>query len=197
MTVIFARTPLLLAALFSLASTVSVRSESRSIDPARSTLDVFVYKSGLFSALADNHVIRALIDEGRINDTGDLAMELTVKSAGLTVMDPGLSADKRAEVATRMHGPDVLDSATYPTIHFVSERITPGGPSQWRVAGALTLHGVSRPVGGLVTLKDGHYRGSMSIRQRDFGIQPISIAGGAVKVKDELRIAFDIVTVSR
>lgn len=187
----------LLATLFGVAGEAPLRAEGRAIDPAHSTLDVLVDKSGLFSALADNHVIRAPIADGRINDDGDLLVELFVKSAELTVMDPGLSADKRADVAARMHGPSVLDSAKYPTIHFVSERITPEGPSQWRVAGALTLHGVSRPVSGLVTLRDGHYRGSMSIRQRDFGIQPISIAGGAVKVKDELRIAFDIVTVSR
>ena len=192
----FALTAVVLVALFGVAGEPG-RAEGRAIDSAHSTLEVLVDKSGLFSALADNHVIRAPIDEGRINDDGDLAMELTVKSAGLSVMDQGLSADKRAEVATRMHGPDVLDSATYPTIHFVSERITPEGPSQWRVAGALTLHGVSRPVGGLVTLKDGHYRGTVAVRQSDFGIRPISIAGGAVKVKDELRIAFDIVTVSR
>lgn len=186
-----------LATLLGVAGEAPVRVEGRAIDPAHSTLDVLVDKSGLFSALADNHVIRAPIADGRINDDGDLLVELFVKSAELTVMDPGLSADKRADVAARMHGPSVLDSAKYPTIHFVSERITPEGSSQWRVAGALTLHGVSRPVSGLVTLRDGHYRGSMSIRQRDFGIQPISIAGGAVKVKDELRITFDIVTVSR
>ena len=194
---IFARIAPLIAVLLSLASTASVRAESRFIDPAHSTLDVFVYKSGLFSALADNHVIHAPIDEGRINDEGDLAVELTVSSVKLTVMDPGLSAGKRAEVATRMHGPDVLNTAQHPTIRFVSQRVVAEGPSQWRVAGQLTLHGVSRPVSGLVISRDGHYRGTMSIRQRDFGIRPISIAGGAVKVKDELRIEFDIVTTNR
>ena len=192
----FALTAVVLVALFGVAGEPG-RAEGRAIDSAHSTLEVLVDKSGLFSALADNHVIRAPIDEGRINDDGDLAMELTVKSAGLSVMDQGLSADKRAEVATRMHGPDVLDSAQHPTIRFVSQRIVAEGPSQWRVAGQLTLHGVSRPVSGLVTSRDGHYRGTMSIRQRDFGIRPISIAGGAVKVKDELRIEFDIVTINR
>jgi hypothetical protein len=35
---------------------------------------------------------------------------------------------------------------------------------------------------------------SATIRQPDFGIKPISVAGGAVKVKDELAIDFHIVT---
>jgi hypothetical protein len=31
------------------------------------------------------------------------------------------------------------------------------------------------------------------VKQRDFEIQPISIAGGVVKVKDEVKVEFDIV----
>jgi hypothetical protein len=38
----------------------------------------------------------------------------------------------------------------------------------------------------------GHF--APFLRQSDFGILPISIAGGTVKVKDEVTIEFDIVT---
>lgn len=38
------------------------------------------------------------------------------------------------------------------------------------------------------------YRGSATIKQADFGIKPISIGGGTIKVKDEVKIDFDIVT---
>jgi len=37
------------------------------------------------------------------------------------------------------------------------------------------------------------YRGEVAIKQRDFGIEPIRVAGGAVKVKDELKVRFEIV----
>ena len=40
---------------------------------------------------------------------------------------------------------------------------------------------------------DGKYRGEVAIKQRDFGIEPISVAGGAVKVEDELRVQCEIV----
>jgi hypothetical protein len=36
-----------------------------------------------------------------------------------------------------------------------------------------------------------HYRGSATLKQTDFGIKPISIGGGMVKVKDEVKIDFD------
>jgi hypothetical protein len=31
------------------------------------------------------------------------------------------------------------------------------------------------------------------LKQRDFGIEPVSVGGGTVKVKDELRVEFEIV----
>jgi hypothetical protein len=39
----------------------------------------------------------------------------------------------------------------------------------------------------------GAYLGESKIRQTQFGIHPVSGAGGAVKVKDELKIDFRMV----
>ncbi len=47
----------------------------------------------------------------------------------------------------------------------------------------------------IVSLDGGHYRGSASLKQSDFGINPIRIAGETVKVKDEVEIELDIVPV--
>ncbi|MEU6892112.1 YceI family protein [Streptomyces sp. NPDC046557] len=41
---------------------------------------------------------------------------------------------------------DFLDAARHPTVEFYSERFIHRGGSRWAVAGALTLHGVSRSV---------------------------------------------------
>ena len=38
----------------------------------------------------------------------------------------------------------------------------------------------------------GHYVGNARLKQTDFGIKPIKVGGGAVRVKDEVRIEFDI-----
>ena len=176
-----------------LSAGASVDVESQPIDVEQSTLTVHVYKTGLFSAFADNHVVRAKIAGGRISADGTLAVELTVKAAQMTVLDPTLSADTRAEVQARMHGPEVLDSARYPDIRFISTHVAPDGADRWQVIGDLTLHGTSRPLTLVVVRRDGRFRGTVSIRQRDFGIRPISIAGGTVKVKDEVQIDVDIV----
>jgi polyisoprenoid-binding protein YceI len=65
------------------------------------------------------------------------------------------------------------------------------------VSGDLTLHGVTRRVIIEVTREDNAYVGTACIKQTEFGIQPIKIGGGVVKVKDELEIRFRVYTASR
>jgi len=60
------------------------------------------------------------------------------------------------------------------------------------VTGTLNLHGVTKPVEVKVLREGDAYRGSARIKQTDFGIKPVRIAGGTVRVKDEIRIEFDI-----
>jgi len=50
-----------------------------------------------------------------------------------------------------------------------------------------------RPVAVEVNLRNGHYLVSARLKQCAFGITPISIAGGTVKLKDEVNVEFDIV----
>jgi polyisoprenoid-binding protein YceI len=151
-----------------------------------------VYKSGLFSAFADNHVIRAPIASGSLSEDGALAIEVKVRSADLQVVDPGLEAGRRAEIQARMVGPEVLDVARFPDIAFASTSIASSGTDRWQVSGRLTIHGQARTVTFPVARVNGKYRGEVTIKQRDFGIEPIKVAGGTVKVKDELRVQFEI-----
>ena len=176
-----------------LAAPLGVRTQPRTINVDRSTLTVYAYKAGLFSAFADNHIIRAPIESGSISAEPSLGVELTVKAGKMVVLDLDLPAGKRADVQARMLGPEVLDTAKYPDITFTSTSVEPAATDQWKVTGRLTIRGQTRPVTISAVRQDGHYRGSVEIRQRDFGIDPISIAGGTVKVKDQVKIEFDIV----
>ena len=60
---------------------------------------------------------------------------------------------------------------------------------------AICLHGTTRPVILDVTRENDAYVGAVRIKQTGFGIQPIKIGGGVVKVKDELEIHFQVFTV--
>jgi hypothetical protein len=184
---------LLSAAITGTAALSAVTVSAAPIDVQRSKLTVFVYKSGLFSALADNHVINAPIASGTLTTTPSPAIELIVNAADLVPLDPDLNQSKRAEVRTRILGADVLDTSRFPTITFVSTAIEAAGSDQWKVSGSLTIRGVTKTVTVPVVRSGDRYHGETRIRQTDFGITPIRIAGGTVTVKDELKIEFDIV----
>ena len=185
------RRHLVAAAVFGVWALSPVPAAAGPIDVRHSKLTVFVYKAGLFSAFADNHVINAPIASGTIA-TASRAIELVVNAADLVPLDPDLDQAKRAEVRTRMLGVEVLDTARFPTIKFVSSAIEPTGSDRWNVSGSLTIRGVTRTVTFPVVRSDGRYRGETRIRQTDFGIKPIRIAGGTVSVRDELKIEFEI-----
>lgn len=162
------------------------------IDAQRSVMTVRVLKSGMFSAFGHEHEITVPIKDGKFSET-DRSVDLTVDTRQMRVMDKDVSDKDRAEIQETMLGRKVLDTAQFPEIHFRSTAINPAGSGGWTVSGDLTLHGQTRPVKLDVRAVNGHYQGSAQLKQKDFGIEPISVGGGAVKVKNELRVEFDIV----
>lgn len=161
------------------------------IDAAKSRMQVRVYKTGLLSALGHDHTIEAPIAGGSFNEA-DGAVNLRVGSATLKVVDEHISETDRAEIQKTMLGTSVLDVEKYPEVEF---RSTHGDKTAkgWLISGSLTLHGQTKPVKVQAKEESGHFVGWVAIKQTEFGIAPVSVAGGSVKVKDEVRIEFDIV----
>ena len=52
------------------------------------------------------------------------------------------------------------------------------------------------PLSFEVTGTKERFRGSATVSQRAFGIEPISAGGGTVNVKDAVKVDFEIATVS-
>ena len=180
--------------LLSLVAGRSASGETYTIDPGNSSLTVRVFKSGLLSAFGDDHVVRAPIASGSVEDGSPPKVEIAVEARRMAVLDPHLAPAKRAEVQERMLGPDVLDVDRFAEIRFKSTSVKALAAGRWRVEGLLSLRGHSEPVSFEVALANGRFCGSATLSQRAFGIQPISIAAGTVKVKNEVTIDFEIST---
>jgi polyisoprenoid-binding protein YceI len=170
----------------------NAQASSGEIDVQKSTLTVRVFKTGLFSALGHEHEISAPIQKGSLDET-NRSVELSVDARQMRVVDKDVSEKDRAQVQETMLGPKVLDICQFPEIHFRSRGIESAGPGRFTVTGELALHGQTRAVKFEVQKQDGHFKGSAQLKQSDFGIRPINVGGGTVKVKDELRVEFDIV----
>lgn len=167
-------------------------SSERIIDTERSVVTVRVYKGGLFSSFGHDHEIRAPIKDGAVDEEKGTVW-FVVDARSLRVRDADTSERDQAEIQATMLGPKVLDSEQFREIRFHSTEVNRHSKDQWTVRGDLTLHGQTRPVQAEVERQNGGYRGSAQLRQKDFGISPVSVAGGAVKVKDEVHIEFEIV----
>jgi polyisoprenoid-binding protein YceI len=166
-------------------------AEPRAIDTRKSVMTVRVYKAGVLSAFGHDHEITAPIAGGKA-DTAARQVELRVDAGALRVGDAKASGKDRAEIQKTMLGPEVLDVERHKEIVFQSTAAEPAGAGSWTVRGNLTLHGETRPVTVEVREKEGHYVGNALLKQTDFGIKPVRVAGGTVKVKDQIRIEFDI-----
>ncbi len=181
------------ALLLALAGSHASRAQSRrQINVEKSVLTVRVYKTGLFSAFAHDHEVRAPIQSGSFDEQKP-SVEFKVITREMKVLDPGVSESDRSQVQSTMLSSKVLDSDRFGEISFRSTSVESDGPSKWRVQGELALHGQTRPVTVEVEGSGERYRGSARLRQTEFGITPISIGGGAIKVKDEILIEFEIV----
>jgi hypothetical protein len=177
---------LLLAAL---ALTLCLGGNAQTNTP-RSTITIHAHKAGLFSGFAHDHVITAPIASGTL-DAKAMTIQLTVAAKQMKVADPGVSEKDRAEIQSTMLGPKVLDPDKYPEIRFQSTHVEKIG-DHYRVTGKLELHGASRELSFDVTGGPDRYQGKTKFKQTDFGMEPISLGGGTIKVKDELEIEIDV-----
>lgn len=171
--------------------TAAAGAQPREIDTGKSAMTVRVYKAGFFSAFAHDHEIAAPISRGVV-DTTARQVEFQTKAGAMQVRDPKISDKDRDEIQHTMLGPNVLDAEQHPDIVFRSTGAETAAAGSWLVHGNLTIHGQTRAVDVEVRETGGRFVGTSSLKQTDFGIKPVKVAGGTVRVKDEIQIEFDI-----
>jgi polyisoprenoid-binding protein YceI len=124
-------------------------------------------------------------------------LHFAAAARSLALVDGAADSDRREIERTTQH--DVLETARYPEITYVCGpgQVLAAGSMQLTLRGDLTLHGVTRPqpVSARVYLMGDTLRaqGQAVLKQTEHGIRPVSVAGGLLKVKDEVTLTFEIV----
>ena len=76
---------------------------------------------------------------------------------------------------------------------FTSAKVARFGASGGAVEGTLTFNGQTQPVRLQVNAPgEGRYRGSVTVTQSAFGIKPYSGFLGALKLRDEVAVEFEV-----
>lgn len=184
------------------------------VDAAASEITVLLFKQGLFSGFAHDHVLVAKSLSGQValhgNGIAGSTLRLTVPVTSFLVDLPEhrarenltdeMDAQDREEVRKTMMGPEQLDVAWHPTISATLERIEGQWPSL-TVYARLRIRGGEKlvPVPARVELVGGTLtaEGEFELLQSDFGIEPFSAFMGTVSVKDRIRVRYRIVAVER
>jgi polyisoprenoid-binding protein YceI len=123
-------------------------------------------------------------------------MRVRIKAASLDLMDEVGEYD-RGEIGRVMFN-EVLEVSRFPEIGYTSTQISASRLSEnlyaTTIAGKLTLHGVTNELGffAQVVIGEDTLRGygSFLVKQTEYAIPIASIAGGTLKMKDELKVAF-------
>jgi len=178
--------------------------QTLAVDARQSKLEIHVYREGFLKAFGHDHLISATEFSGEVRlapELGKSSVSLEAPTRSLRVVDPGESEKDRNEVQTTMLGETVLDAAKFPRIRFASTAVRAkpekDGQGDLEIDGTLSLHGVEKPVTVPLHLRRSAGEltadGEVSLLQTDYGIKPVKVGGGTVRVKDKLKISFHIV----
>lgn len=167
-------------------------------DASDSQCRVFVRRAGLLSAVGHDLELRAselVLDV----DVAALRVHARFVARALEVVDavegrerrPGkLSPKDKAQINENLAN-DVLEVTRYPAIEFESTRIEPA-PDGYRVHGRLSLHGQTRELTFMVKRNGARLSGEVGIHQPDFGIAPYRALGGALRIRPDVSVAFEL-----
>jgi polyisoprenoid-binding protein YceI len=185
--------------------------QTYTLDAAKSSFVVLVFKAGAASGLAHDHVVRATAMSGTVvADAANLAtakVDVTVQTKGLVNdetkmrkahgLEGELPEKDRKTILENMQNADQLDVAKFPTITFVSTSVVPGAGGKATVNGTLTIKGKSQPIAFPATIamkgKTVDGKGTMKLKFSQFGIEPYSAFFGAVRNQDDITLKIHFV----
>jgi polyisoprenoid-binding protein YceI len=174
------------------------------LDPSRSRFAVQAFAAGMLSFLGHNptFAMRDFAGEVRLDPAvpaKGASVRITVQAHSLELMDK-VSASDRRQIEDTMRG-ETLEVAWHPEIVFERTEVAvgprAGDEMAVRIAGAMKLHGAVRSLqigAGLTLYTDGvRLAGEFALPQSAFHIRPVVALGGTIKLKDPLKVLFDVV----
>jgi polyisoprenoid-binding protein YceI len=172
-------------------------------DTRTSQFTVQAFANGLIAVMAHSpkFSIRDWTGEIQMADDGlsNLSMAVRVKTESLEVLDE-LSDKDRRELNRVMHQ-EVLESARFSEVVFKSSETEVkklrDDLYRIRVRGPLTFHGVTNDHSFVshvsISADSARAYGEFTLRQSDYDIRIASIAGGHIKLQDELKFSFYVI----
>ena len=183
--------------------TMSATAVHYVMDARTSRFTVQAFATGVLAGMGHNPIIGIRDFSGQVDFSSDTlegsGFHISIKSSSFNVQNDISDKDRRE--IERLMNEQVLETAKYPEIVYDASSFTATklGDTLYSAPlnGNLTLHGVTnrQPVTARVAAFGDMLRasGDFTLRQTDYQIKLVSVAGGALKLKDELKFSFEIV----
>jgi len=174
------------------------------LTPSSGNLFVYTFKEGLFSAVSHDLLLEVMDFKVDLNipdgEMTSASFNLEAKSDSLNVIcamkkgkrQPRLLKRKdKSDIKTFMEK-DVLHTSKYNKITFQSIEIQQE-ETYYLVKGQLSLHGTIKMIKFKVKSDDRkRFKGAVILPQTNFGIKPYNALMGALKVRNRIKIGFDL-----
>jgi polyisoprenoid-binding protein YceI len=174
-----------------------------SVDTRASQFTVQAFASGLIAVVAHSPKIAIREWTGDVKMAPDslqpVSLQVHIKAASLEVLDELRDSDRRE--LHRVMNQEVLETTRYPEVVYESSAIETEKMRddlfRLRIRGKLNLHGVLDDLSFISQVSFGvdsaRAYGEFVVRQTDYNIRIASIAGGSLKLRDELKFSFYVV----
>jgi polyisoprenoid-binding protein YceI len=190
---------------------VATAPAGQAYDIVESDVTIRVYRDGPLARLGHNHVIASTGVTGRVVVAGPLSrstLELSLPLDSLTVDEPArragagsdfpdnLTEADREGTRRNMLGPALLDAATFPALHLASVAVAERDGMLYvttRVDVTGHVREIVVPVALQVQGGTLVARGEFTVTHAELGLVPFSVAMGALRVRDDLQVAYRLV----
>jgi len=185
------------------ARTARVATLSYRLDASQSKFIAHALPGGLLWFKGHEHLVGVRDFTGEAQLTQDsinpASLEITAKTESM-VETSDVFTEAQKQIINKELREIVLEPAKYPDIRFRSTSVTgkAGENSQYnlKIAGDLTLHGVTRQITipTTITVAENELRahGEFSIDRSDFKVEATSAVHGLVRVRNRIKFSFDI-----
>ena len=174
------------------------------LDSSQSKFIAHALRGGLLWFKGHEHLVaaREFSGEAQLNSVSLAAssLQLSVRTDSMAETSDAFTEPQK-QIINKELRELVLEPAKYPEIVFSSSSVSGkslgSGQYDLKIKGALTLHGVTRPIviPAKVTVTGNDLRavGEFSIDRSDFNVKATSAFHGMVRVRKKVKFTFDIV----
>ena len=119
-------------------------------------------------------------------------VQFEIESSSIMCLDTRISDRDKVKII-RSALDDMLAADAYPTMSFVSNRVTVKTPTLFEVTGMLSIRDVIKTVTISIAKSADTYDGAGVVNMKDFGLTPPSVALGLVDFKERMTLKFHFI----